>query len=170
MKNRANSFRQFAPTGLILASVTGGAMTVHLAMAWTRSVSTPPLTASERRVTLGNIDEGSVAQRQILLTNTGTTPLHISRVITSCGCTSTAAPTVVLPKHSEPLTISFDSLGKAGPVHESVQVVVAGYDRKELQIPISGFVNALSTKASRTGKRDVPASVGETAACTSDSK
>ena len=64
---------------------------------------------------LGDLPNGVVAERDVVVTNTGNAPLVIESVTTSCGCTSAVLePMTIAPGATGNLHIAFDS-GAHGP-------------------------------------------------------
>lgn len=87
----------------------------------------PNLTITPPAVTLGHVAEYAVLTRVVWLRNTGSAPLTLEHVTTSCGCTTTDAPTMIAPGQQAPLTIHFNSRDKHGPIHERVQLFLADH-------------------------------------------
>ncbi|HKJ82776.1 MAG TPA: DUF1573 domain-containing protein [Mariprofundaceae bacterium] len=76
------------------------------------------------RVDLGSVPEGTKAATTLLLRNTGNSVISISRVETSCGCTTAEPDSRVLePGAFTQLRVRVDTMGKRGRVKKSVTVV-----------------------------------------------
>lgn len=71
----------------------------------------------------GNVEEGKQAIHEFEFTNTGKSPVIISNVSASCGCTTpfwTKDP--VLPGKKGKITASYNSAGRPGAFHKTVTV------------------------------------------------
>ena len=86
----------------------------------------PRLVASPGIISLGKIAEGSVSTQTVLLRNSGKTPVIVSRVKTSCGCTTASSVAPVAPGATVPLQVRFDAHGKTGRNQQFVWVFVQG--------------------------------------------
>lgn len=72
---------------------------------------------------LGSVYRGAMAERRIILKNSGTDTLIISRVDVSCGCTGTMVSNDhIAPADTGTLLITFNSKNFRGPVHKTVTV------------------------------------------------
>ncbi len=72
----------------------------------------------------GQITDGEVVEHTFKFTNTGTEPVIVSRVSTSCGCTTpeyTATP--VAPNKDGEVKVRFDSHGQSGKQQKIITVV-----------------------------------------------
>ncbi|MCL7986458.1 DUF1573 domain-containing protein [Sphingobacterium sp. lm-10] len=72
----------------------------------------------------GQIGDGEVVEHTFKFKNTGTEPVIVSRVSTSCGCTTpeyTATP--VAPNQEGEVKVRFDSHGQSGKQQKIVTVV-----------------------------------------------
>jgi hypothetical protein len=75
----------------------------------------PVITFAEKTHDFGDIQQGEKIEYVFKFQNTGTQPLVISDVMTTCQCTAkqwSKAP--VMPGKSSQITVSFDSAGKMG--------------------------------------------------------
>jgi hypothetical protein len=81
----------------------------------------PKVQLSKEVHDFGTIDEGTVAETEFYVTNTGKTDLIISAAKGSCGCTVPQHPKdPIKPGDSAPIKVSFDSKGKPGKQEKSV--------------------------------------------------
>lgn len=72
---------------------------------------------------LGSVYRGTMAERRIVLKNSGTDTLIISRVDVSCGCTGTMVSNDhIAPGDTGTLLITFNSKNFRGPVHKTLTV------------------------------------------------
>ncbi|WP_400190274.1 DUF1573 domain-containing protein [Hymenobacter sp. B81] len=78
-------------------------------------VNGPQITFTELKHDFGKIKQGDVAEHVFKFKNTGTAPLVISNIGTTCGCTTpdwTRDP--VMPGKTGTITAKFNSAGKMG--------------------------------------------------------
>jgi len=70
----------------------------------------------------GTIEKGADGVRKFEFTNTGTAPLIISRVYSSCGCTIPKKPEdPILPGESGEIEVKYDTK-RLGPIRKTVSV------------------------------------------------
>ncbi len=100
----------------------------------------PNLTITPPVAAMGHVAEYAALTRIVWLRNTGRAPLVLEHVTTSCGCTTTDAPTTIAPGQQAPLTVHFNSRDKRGPIHERVHLFLADHPDQPLDIPLSGDV------------------------------
>src|SRR5690606_34226755 len=71
----------------------------------------------------GEVKEGEVIEHVYTYTNTGKTPVILSQVSASCGCTTPSyTQTPVLPGKSGEIKVSFDSNGQVGKQQKIVTI------------------------------------------------
>jgi hypothetical protein len=90
----------------------------------------------------GTITEGTVATYSFEFTNTGKTPVVISNVQPSCGCTTpewTREP--VMPGKTGKVTASYNSAGRPGNFNKTVTVMNNG-QMSQIVLSIQGSVAA----------------------------
>ena len=69
----------------------------------------------ESKFDFGEIIQGDVVEHSFEFTNIGNTPLVISKIITTCGCTAPTWPKEpILPGKNGKIKIVFNSTGKIG--------------------------------------------------------
>lgn len=95
----------------------------------------------KRTFDFGNIDEGDGrVTHNFIFKNTGSTPLIINDIQTSCGCTSpTWTRTPVAPGKSGIIAVSFNPLGRPGQFTKAIYVHSNALDIQE-NLTISGNV------------------------------
>lgn len=77
----------------------------------------------EKEVDFGDIKQGDKVSHTFELTNTGTTPLIISNVAATCGCTVPSWPKEpVAPGATAKIQVSFNSAGKMGAQNSVVRI------------------------------------------------
>ena len=82
----------------------------------------PQITADSTTWDFGTVVSGTVLVHTFVLTNTGSDPLHISNVSTSCGCTvAQLAKSTLNPGESTNLTVTWHSAG-TGDASKTVMV------------------------------------------------
>jgi hypothetical protein len=85
----------------------------------------PPTTCSvsDSSVELGQIIAGEKRTAVYTIKNTGTAPLRLSNVLTSCGCTAPTFPRYALaPGDSAAIELVFNSAGKEGEVNKTAMI------------------------------------------------
>ncbi len=71
----------------------------------------------------GELLRGTIAEKKVLLKNTGTEVLQLADIEASCGCTGTApSQRSIPPGQSAVISISFNSRNFTGKVHKTVTV------------------------------------------------
>ncbi len=75
----------------------------------------PQIGLEATNLDLGDVVNGEIVSREVMVWNDGTTDLVVDSVSTSCGCTqATVDPMIIPPGESATLFIEFDS-GAHGP-------------------------------------------------------
>ncbi|WP_319805315.1 DUF1573 domain-containing protein [Hymenobacter latericus] len=85
------------------------------AQAATAKANGPAISFTEMKYDFGKIKQGDVVEHTFKFKNTGTAPLVISNIGTSCGCTTpdwTKDP--IMPGKTGSITAKFNSAGKLG--------------------------------------------------------
>ena len=81
----------------------------------------------------GTIVEGTVAETEFIVTNTGEGDLLIADAKGSCGCTVPKPPKdPIKPGASAPIKVSFDSKGKPGAQEKTVTLTTNSENGKEM--------------------------------------
>ena len=71
----------------------------------------------------GEVEEGTIVDVQFEFTNTGESPLAISRAYSTCGCTVPEWPKApVLPGEKGALHVRFDTSGKVGKQNKPIYI------------------------------------------------
>jgi len=96
-------------------------------------------------IDLGDVYEskGNVAAQFILKNPYEKDTIRIHEIITSCGCTAILSQdTLIPPKSSVPLKLSYDPKGRSGLFNKSIEVIsrIGIYDQHRLFLKVSGNV------------------------------
>ena len=66
--------------------------------------------------------EGKRVSGTVRVVNPTNAPLHVSQVVTSCGCTTTGKLSVIPAHGFAPLDVAFDSTGRPGTIEKQVSI------------------------------------------------
>lgn len=114
---------------------------IALVMVWMASTAHAQLLTFDRAEwDFGNIKEvDGVVCHQFKGTNTGSKPIIISRVTTSCGCTTTDYPTKpIKPQESFEIKVCFDPTGRPEEFSKSINIILN--DNRREVLTIKGYV------------------------------
>ncbi len=90
----------------------------------------------------GSIENGADGKRFFTFTNTGDKPLVISRIQTSCGCTTPEySKEPVLPGEDGKIVVKYDTK-REGPFHKSITVYSNAVQAERKVLKIKGNVGA----------------------------
>ncbi|MGI9546576.1 MAG: DUF1573 domain-containing protein [Flavobacteriaceae bacterium] len=93
----------------------------------------------------GLIEKGSDGVRVFEFTNTGSTPLIISKVSSSCGCTIPKKPEEpILPGDTGEIQVKYDT-NRVGPIRKAI-TVISNADTPTKVLKIKGEVKAADGK------------------------
>lgn len=93
-------------------------------------------------VDYGEIERGSDGVRVFEFTNTGTAPLIISKVSSSCGCTIPKKPEEpILPGETGEIQVKYDT-NRPGPIRKAI-TVISNADTPTKILKIKGNVKAV---------------------------
>lgn len=96
-------------------------------------------------VDYGEIDKGSDGVRVFEFKNTGTAPLIISKVSSSCGCTIPKKPEgPIMPGETGEIQVKYDT-SRPGPIRKAI-TVLSNADTPTKILKIKGTVKAMSGK------------------------
>ena len=105
----------------------------------------PHLTPEPKEHDFGIVTQKSSLEHVFQLRNTGTAPMEIASVETSCGCTSTLLSDKVLePGQSAELKVGFQSGSMEGPFRKKVTIFTSA-EEPSTEIYIKGSVQPLFT-------------------------
>ena len=88
------------------------------------TASGPEITFNEASYDFGDIKQGDKVEHTFTFKNTGTEPLILSNVLTTCGCTASDWPRdPIAPGKEASITVKFNSAGKMGRQNKVVTIV-----------------------------------------------
>ncbi|GHE48623.1 DUF1573 domain-containing protein [Sphingobacterium griseoflavum] len=106
------------------------------------TVGTGEIAFAESAFDFGQVKEGEVVEHVYAFTNTGTSPVILSRVSASCGCTTPSyTQTPILPGKAGEIKVSFDSNGQVGK-QQKIVTVVSNAENSVTTIQLRGEVLA----------------------------
>lgn len=89
-----------------------------------QTASGPEITFSETEYQFGDIHQGDKVEHVFAFENTGTEPLIITNVQTTCGCTAPNWPRdPIAPGQSGEIKVVFNSTGKMGMQRKVITVI-----------------------------------------------
>lgn len=96
-------------------------------------------------VDYGEITKGADGIRVFEFTNTGTAPLIVSDVRSSCGCTIPKKPDApIMPGKTGEIQVKYDT-NRVGPIRKAI-TVISNADTPTMVLKIKGEVKAAGTK------------------------
>ena len=102
--------------------------------------SGPSISFSSLVIDYGEIDKGSDGIRTFEFTNTGTEPLIIAKVYSSCGCTIPKKPeTPIAPGEKGEIQVKYDT-NRVGPIRKTITVNSNAIDTPIVSLKIKGTV------------------------------
>lgn len=106
----------------------------------------PEIVINEISLQLGDVVNGAVIQRELIVQNQGQADLNIEAVTTSCGCTQASVePMTIPPGGSGTLHIEFDSGAHGSELTGQIirQVFIASNDPQQPEIVVELAANIL---------------------------
>ncbi|KGE15732.1 DUF1573 domain-containing protein [Sphingobacterium deserti] len=95
---------------------------------------------AEAAFDFGQVKEGEVVEHIYTFLNSGTSPVILSQVSASCGCTTPSyTQTPILPGKSGEIKVSFDSNGQVGK-QQKIVTVVSNAENNVTTIQLKGEV------------------------------
>jgi hypothetical protein len=89
---------------------------------YTNGFSQAEITFESEVVDYGTIEKGADGVREFKFTNTGSSPLYITQVRSSCGCTIPKKPTdSIMPGVEEVIEVKYDT-NRVGPIRKTITV------------------------------------------------
>lgn len=97
---------------------------VHAQEATAEEKKGAEITFEESTFNFGDITQGDKVEHVFAFANSGTEPLVLSRVMTTCGCTAPSWPKEpIAPGAKAEIKISFNSTGKMGMQNKVITVI-----------------------------------------------
>jgi hypothetical protein len=95
---------------------------ILLCFSYTNVFSQAEITFESDVVDYGTIEKGDDGVREFKFTNTGSSPLFITQVRSSCGCTIPKKPTdSIMPGVEEVIEVKYDT-SRVGPIRKTITV------------------------------------------------
>ena len=97
-------------------------ITILLCFSYTNGFAQAEITFESEVVDYGTIEKGDDGVREFKFTNTGSSPLYITQVRSSCGCTIPKKPTdSIMPGVEEVIEVKYDT-NRIGPIRKTITV------------------------------------------------
>ena len=97
-------------------------ITILLCFSYTNGFAQAEITFESEVVDYGTIEKGDDGVREFQFANTGTSPLYITQVRSSCGCTIPKKPTdSIMPGVEEVIEVKYDT-NRVGPIRKTISV------------------------------------------------
>lgn len=97
-------------------------ITVLLFLSYTNGFSQAKITFETEVVDYGTIEKGDNGVREFKFTNTGSSPLYITKVRSSCGCTIPKKPSdSIMPGDDDVIQVKYDT-NRVGPIRKTITV------------------------------------------------
>lgn len=112
---------------VLLIIATGG---TWCARTW---LNRTPVAASPTNIDFGSVSDGVIVDRAVVLTNRTSRPVRITRIMTSCGCTTVKTPHVINPNGTATVDIRFNSADRVGNAQKLIDITYRS-DTREYDI------------------------------------
>ena len=97
-------------------------ISILLCFCYTNGFSQAEITFESEVVDYGTIEKGADGVREFKFTNTGSSPLYITQVRSSCGCTIPKKPIdSIMPGVEEVIEVKYDT-NRVGPIRKTITV------------------------------------------------
>ena len=97
-------------------------MVIALCFSYANGFTQAEITFESEVVDYGTIEKGDDGVREFKFTNTGTSPLFITQVRSSCGCTIPKKPIdSIMPGVEEVIEVKYDT-NRVGPIRKTITV------------------------------------------------
>jgi hypothetical protein len=104
----------------------------------------PRLSVATSRKDIGDLIAGDTAEVEFPLTNTGTEPLKIEKVSTSCGCTTTTYPEILQPGERGVLQAKLVSASIwNGPIEKQITLTTNDPEQPEVTLQLAAQMRPL---------------------------
>lgn len=135
-------FQQVWGRGLVLSFVfLCGALAPQAAFGGDAPAPKPKAVVKEPTHNFGTVVQGTKIVHDFKITNEGSAPFSIQRVVPSCGCTaSSATASAVLPGGHALIHVEFDSTGFSGEKTKSVRVLTSDSEHPAIDVFLKGQI------------------------------
>jgi uncharacterized protein YdeI (BOF family) len=100
----------------------------------------PQITFQETEFNFGDVQQGDKVEHIFTFKNTGTAPLILSNVLTTCGCTAPEWPRdPIAPGKTAQVRVTFNTAGKMG-VQNKVITVVSNATNAQERVALVGNI------------------------------
>lgn len=101
----------------------------------------PEFKFNESKIDFGEIFQGDVVEHSFEFTNIGDTPLVISKIITTCGCTAPTWPKEPInPGEKGKIKIVFNSTGKIGRQNKVATILSNTANQKDRLLIMANII------------------------------
>ena len=101
----------------------------------------PEFKFNESKIDFGEIYQGDVVEHSFEFTNIGDTPLVISKIITTCGCTAPTWPKEPIhPGEKGKIKIVFNSTGKIGRQNKVATILSNTSNQKDRLLIMANII------------------------------
>lgn len=116
------------------------------------TVDGPQITFQESEYNFGDIKQGEKVEHVFAFKNTGTAPLVLSNVLTTCGCTASEWPKEpIAPGKTAQIKVTFNSAGKMG-VQNKVVTIISNASNAQEQVKMIGNIVPANAAANPAGR------------------
>jgi hypothetical protein len=104
------------------------------------TANVPKIQLVETAYNFGEITEGTLVKHSFKFKNTGKTPLIITDVQTTCGCTvPTWNKNAIPPSQTDEISVEFNSTGKEGKMDKPITIIANTFPART-EFKLIGFV------------------------------
>lgn len=119
----------------------------------TSTILAQSIAFNKTTIDFGNVAEGTKAQREFVIKNTGDKPLILNKVLAACGCTTPQwSPNPILPGKTAKITVGYDTR-ILGEFSKLIEVYSNDPDHGRVTLYIKGTVDPKATTSSVAMKR-----------------
>jgi hypothetical protein len=123
------------------ASLYAAFLVLGMTLVSFHAFSQPKLSLTGREIDLGRVFNGQVVKATIPLKNTGSLPLKIVRISTSCGCTTVKQPEDEIPPgKTDILEVEFNSTGFRGKAVKHVFIETNDQENQYVSVTLSAEI------------------------------
>ena len=106
-----------------------------------QEIKAPEFKFNESKIDFGEIFQGDIVEHSFEFTNIGDTPLVISKIITTCGCTAPTWPKEPIhPGEKGKIKIVFNSTGKIGRQNKVATILSNTSNQKDRLLIVANII------------------------------